>query len=384
VASTTTLAELNRTTLARQHLLRRSGARRTAEQIAGDVGGLQAQHADMPYLGLAARRTGAAVDAVQDALTARLLVKATVMRSTLHLLPAARWAAADVVSAEARLAAWRPSARRAGIDLVELNAAVREHCAQPRTVDEVEAFVVDRHPGVDAAAAVPGGVSRAWWRLASAGGGLVHVPPSGFWHEHGTHRVVAGATWLGSADRPDPDGARADVVERYLRAFGPATRADVARGVGIRGRRLLEAALDRLDLRELTGPDGAGLLDLADAELVPGDAPAPVRLLPRWDHLLVAFDDRSRLLDPAVVEHVYRRNGDVLPTVWVAGRVVGTWSWDGGAVRLTAVADLAPDVRAAIEAEARTVLAAVATGRRGSDLEIRWADDARGSGRARR
>ncbi|PFG43847.1 winged helix DNA-binding protein [Isoptericola jiangsuensis] len=378
-------AELGRTTLARQHLLRRPpAAERSAVEVVGDVGGLQAQHADMPYLGLAARRDGPVVDAVQDALTARSLVKATVMRSTLHLLPAGHWPSADVTSAEGRLASWRPSARRAGLDLTELNAAVREHCARPRTVDEVEAFAAALHPGVDAAAAIPGGVSRAWWRLASAGGGLVHVPPSGFWREHGEHRVVDGAAWFGAADRPSPDEARAGAVARYLRAFGPATRADVARGVGIRGKRPLAVALDRLELRTLAGPDGADLLDLAGLDVVPGDTAAPVRLLPRWDQLLVAFDDRTRLLDADVAAHVFRRNGDVLPTVWVDGRVVGTWSPAAPGdpvVQVTALRPLTGDARDAVEAEARRVLAAT-----GQDAaaEVTWSDDGPGSVRAPR
>ncbi|MFI2101690.1 winged helix DNA-binding domain-containing protein [Isoptericola sp. NPDC019693] len=386
-----TADELNRTTLARQQLLTRSDDGVTA--VVGRVGGLQAQHADMPYVALWARRAGQTIGTLEEALTGGDVVKATVMRSTLHVVPSAHWPLLDAVSAEQRLAAWRASARRAGVDLVGLNAAVRAFCAEPRTLDEVEEFAADQYPGVDAVAAIPGGVSRAWWRLASAGGGLVHVPPSGLWGSHVAARYQDGARWL--ADRVPhplptfpPDEARAGAVEAYLRAFGPASARDVARGVGIRGVGALKRALALLDLRTYAAPDGRELLDLADGDVVPGDAPAPVRLLPRWDQLLVALDERSRIVDPEHAGLVYRRNADVLPTLWVDGRVAGTWSLDVDARRATVHlepfgGDAWAHHREELEAEAAALLDLAAAG--STEREITWAaEGARESGRARR
>ncbi len=376
-------AELNRTTLARQRLLTRSHHDVTA--VVRAVGGLQAQHADMPYIGLWSRRAGQTIADLEAALTGRVLVKAPLMRSTLHLVPAHDWPALDAVASEQRLASWRPSARRAGIDLVELNAAVRELCAEPRAVDEIEAFAAERHPGVDAAAAIPGGVSRAWWRLASAGGGLVHVPPSGLWGSHGAPRYVDGRLWLAEVlplpiEQPEPDEARARVVEQYLRAFGPASAADVARGVGIRGATPLKHALARLDVRVLEGPDGRELLDVADGETVDGDAPAPVRLLPRWDHLLVAHAERDRLLDAEAAAAVYRRNADVLPTFWVDGRVAGTWSVDVDRAHANLqlgpfTGELAAGHRDELETEAAELLAYVAAD--ATERLVTWVPSAR-------
>ncbi|MEL7974258.1 winged helix DNA-binding domain-containing protein [Isoptericola sp. F-RaC21] len=384
--------ELNRTTLERQRLLARSDDDVTA--VVGRVGGVQAQHPDMPYLALWSRRSGQTIAELEDALTGGSVVKATVMRSTLHVVPSADWPLLDAVSAEQRLAAWRASARRAGVDLLGLNAAVRAYCAEPRTVDEVEAFAAEQYPGVDAVAAIPGGVSRAWWRLASAGGGLVHVPPSGLWGSHVAVRYQDGARWL--ADRLPhplpaipPDEARARVVERYLRAFGPASVRDVARGVGVRGAGALKRALALLELRTYVAPDGRELLDLADADVVAGDTPAPVRLLPRWDQLLVALDDRSRIVDPEHAGLVYRRNADVLPTLWVDGRVAGTWSLDVDARRATVhlepfTGDAWAHHREELEAEAGALLELAAP--EGPEREVTWSGQptARESGRARR
>jgi len=387
-----TAEQVNRTTLARQQLLARSDD--DVPAVVGRVGGLQAQHADMPYVALWARRSGQTIASLEEALTGGEVVKATVMRSTLHVVPSADWPLLDAVSAEQRLAAWRASARRAGVDLEGLNAAVRAFCAEPRTMDEVEAFAADQYPGVDAVAAIPGGVSRAWWRLASAGGGLVHVPPSGLWNSHVAARYQDGTRWL--ADRLahplpvlPPDEARARAVEKYLRAFGPASVRDIARGLGIRGVGAMKRALLLLELRTYEAPDGSELVDLADAVLEPGDTPAPVRLLPRWDQLLVALDDRTRILDPDHAGLVYRRNADVLPTLWVDGRVAGTWSLDIDTRRATVhLEPFTPDVWAhhhdALEAEAGSLLEVVAPD--SVEREVTWAAKpaARESGRARR
>ncbi|CAM3862701.1 winged helix DNA-binding domain-containing protein [Isoptericola cucumis] len=388
-----TADELARTTLSRQCLLRRSDA--DVATVVGRVGGLQAQHADMPYVALWSRRAGQTIASLEDAITDRSVVKATVMRSTLHLVPADAWPLLDAVSAEQRLAAWRASARRAGVDLVGLNAEVRAFCAQPRTLDEVEAFAAAQYPGVDAVAAIPGGVSRAWWRLAGAGGGLVHVPPSGLWGSHVAPQYLDGAVWL--ADRLPlplpvlaPDEARSRAVARYLAAFGPASVADIARGLGVRGAMAMKTALAGLELRTYEAPDGRTLVDLADAEVVPGDVPAPVRFLARWDQLLVAFDVRDRLVAPEHVAGVYRRNGDVLPTFLVDGRVAGTWAVDRDTQRATARLshfedELAPRDREAVEHEAEALLDLVA-----ADVEehvVIWSQDVpdvRGSGPGRR
>ncbi|MFE5336156.1 winged helix DNA-binding domain-containing protein [Isoptericola sp. NPDC056573] len=387
-----TADELNRTTLARQQLLTRSDD--DVPAVVGRVGGLQAQHADMPYVALWARRAGQTVGALEEALTGGEVVKATVMRSTLHVVPSVDWPLLDAVSAEQRLAAWRASARRAGVDLVGLNAAVRGFCAEPRTLDEVEEFAGEQYPGVDAVAAIPGGVSRAWWRLASAGGGLVHVPPSGLWGSHVAARYQDGSRWL--ADRVPhplptlpPDEARARAVEKYLRAFGPASPRDVARGVGVRGVGALKRALALLELRPYAAPDGRELVDLADADLVPADAPAPVRLLPRWDQLLVALDERSRIVDPEHAGLVYRRNADVLPTLWVDGRVAGTWALDVDARRATVhlepfTGDAWAHHRSELEEEAASLLDLAAPD--APEREVTWSAEpaARESGRARR
>jgi hypothetical protein len=331
--NTLALRDLNRATLHRQHLLERADA--PVADVAGRVAGLQAQHTTWPYVALWTRRHTADVTELETAVGNRSIVKATVMRTTLHLVNTADARAFDVMSAQPRLATWQPSATRAGLDLLDLNAEAREFCREPRTVAEMEAHLGDRHPGVDPAEHIPGGIRHAWFRLATAGGGLVHAPPSGFWAEHGKPSYVDIDVWLsettaGPAMAPTPGDALSTSIERFLSAFGPATLGDLMQWSGQRRIGLVRAAMRAIGDRiiEYDGPDGETYLDLVDLNLSPADTPAPPRFLARWDSLLIAYAStgRARIVAPKHAAAIYKKNGDVLPTFLVDGMVAGLWS----------------------------------------------------------
>jgi hypothetical protein len=136
---------------------------------------------------------------------------------------------------------------------------------------------------------------------------------------------------------------------------------DVAQ-FGLLNRPLARAALDALapELDVLDGPDGVTLYDLPGAPRPGPDEPAPPRLLPMWDSVLLAHADRSRVIAPEHRPHVMRRNGDVLPTVLVDGFVAGVWRPADGGIEVTAFEPLAPDVWAGVAREARGLLALLA------------------------
>src|SRR5438067_4680655 len=66
-------------------------------------------------------------------------------------------------------------------------------------------------------------------------------------------------------------------------------------------------------------------MDLPDAPCPEPDVPAPVRFLPKWDNLLLAYQRRERVLPEHYRKTVIRKNGDVLPTFLIDGMVAGTW-----------------------------------------------------------
>ena len=257
-----TLRQLNRTTLLRQSLLERSPW--TAAEAVGRLAGLQAQHANSPYVALWSRVDGFTIPALEAALTDRSVVKATLMRSTLHLVAGEDVAAFDAAGSEGRVANWRPTARRAGVDMADLHRRLLAYAAEPRTVAEMEDFVASVLPEARIADHAPAGVRRVAYRVASAPGRLVHVPPSGMWASHGKPRYIDLGVWLPEAVAPDPDAALQLAAERYLSAYGPASVADFAKWVGQsrvpKARAAIDAFGDRL--RRSVGPDGRELVDL--------------------------------------------------------------------------------------------------------------------------
>ena len=106
-----------------------------------------------------------------------------------------------------RVAVWAATAKRAGVDVAGIHRKLLDYAHEPRLVTDLEAFVDELAPDASFARHAPAGVRHVAFRIVSAHGGLVHVPPSGFWGEHGKPRYVAARTWLSDPTEPDADDA---------------------------------------------------------------------------------------------------------------------------------------------------------------------------------
>lgn len=342
---TLTLRELNRAALARQLLLRRH--RLSVTQAVERVAGLQAQWPPSPYLGLWSRVDGFHPDDLVRAVVRRHVVKATLMRTTLHLVTARDYLAYAGLYRESRIRDVERQLANLGedADFAEEGARLAEFAAeQPRTRPQLLALlcrpklrVEERSPWL------------AWYGLA-AYAGLVNGPQSSVWRSHtagGT--FVPARTWLGS-DGASGDAAAGSLVRRYLAGFGPASRADIAQWTGF-ARSVVDRGLAQLTLRRFRDEHDWELYDLPRAPLPSPDAHAPARLLPRFDNLVLSHDDRRRVLPdehrPAVIQ-----GGEVSATFLVDGFVAGTWSLDDGRVQLRPFSPLPLTARREVEDEA--------------------------------
>ncbi|MFC8923085.1 winged helix DNA-binding domain-containing protein [Cellulosimicrobium sp. NPDC057127] len=345
---------LNRATLVRQLLLDRADV--PVPEAVRRVVAFQAQHPASPYVALWNRVAGFAAADLDTALAQRAVVRASLLRIALHLVHADDYETVHTAM-QPSLRASRLHDRRfavSGISVDDAHALVPELLAfagTSRTADELEAWVEAR---------VPGAARGAWWALRTFAP-LHHVPTEEPW-SFGTRTtyVAAGTPALGP-DEPAFDDALRDLVLRYLEGFGPATVADVAQFALVtraRVRAAVDAAGDALD--RFPGPDGTELLDVPDAPRPDEDVPAPPRLLGMWDETLLAYADRSRVLPPELRPLVTRSNGDVLPTVLVDGYVVGVWRATPAGVEVTAWRPVSDDAWAALEAEARSLVAFLA------------------------
>ena len=177
---------------------------------------------------------------------------------------------------------------------------------------------------------------------------LLQLPPAGAWDDKRRARFVRDPRPL-----PDPADAAALVLARYLAAFGPAGRRDVAAWAGV-AQRDLAPGWERLTTIAHRDEHGRELLDLPGLPLPPASTRLPARLLAPWDQPLLAYADRDRILPPELLALKLTLSGD--PTVTVDGRVAASWRLerDGDTVRVlvTPHVELSRSARAQIRAEA--------------------------------
>jgi Winged helix DNA-binding domain len=333
-----TLKELNRATLARQLLLER--ARRSPTNAVERLCAVQAQSVQEAYLGLWSRLEGFTPEQLTKALERRRIVRATLFRKTLHLV-AARDHAAFATLTHRR---WRDELQREGIPVDGVAARFKR-------LGRRGTFTYADLSGL----APELGEKQFRVRCFIP---LVHVPPAGTWGNTRV-RLTTAEQWLGWTAMPQAEAA-AVVVRRYLGAFGPASRQDLLAFSGLRAADI-DPGLELLEggLRRFTDEQGRDLLDLARAPRPPADTPAPVRLLPRWDALLLSHADRTRVL-PDDYRGAVITGGWVHATLLVGGVVAGVWRLEGGKVKMEPFEPLPLRVRRELDDEARRLAAFLA------------------------
>jgi deoxyribonuclease-4 len=303
-----TLRELNRTTLLRQLLLRRERLPpvRAVERLAG----LQTQRPSSPYLALWSRLEGFERGSLERSLLRRRIVKALLMRATMHLVSARDYPYLDAAVREARTLTRVRGTERPPDELVERIVALTRE--RPRTRTEIMKAL-----GFHSRTLEVDKLRTYAWVMAL--GRLEQTPDSAVFGFRGSPAYEPAAH-----EHPPTAEAVAHAIRRYLAAFGPATRADVSHWSGVPIRDL-EPGFDELHLRSFRDESGRELLDLPRAPLAEARVEAPPRLLPRWDELLLAHKDRTRVLPEEHRKAVIRKNGDVQQAFLVDGFVAGLW-----------------------------------------------------------
>jgi hypothetical protein len=335
-----TLRQLNRALLARQLLLKR--VRLDPARAIERLGALQAQWPPAPYVALWSRLDRFSVASLERALEERTVVKATVMRGTLHLMSAADYPYYAVASPEARRRNWdtversilrywagqTPETRRVAAnwrglgDHARLHRCLVRYASTPRSREDLITFLAKQ-------AKLPVELARHFlWSFIAAYGGIINVGGSAKWSNRSAREVVAARSWLGSDAPPTFEAAVAHTVRRYLAAFGPATLADISSWTSIRTPPIGAAlAAFGADVRRFRDDRGRLLYDLARAPRPAADTAAPVRFLAKWDSPLLAYSppERIRIIAEAHRKSVIVKNGDVAQTYLVDGVVAGTW-----------------------------------------------------------
>ncbi len=331
--------------------------------VVADLVGLHATDPATPYLSLWARLPGFAVTDLDGELyERRTMVKHLAMRRTLWTvragdLPLIQPGASDRVAdnERRRLVA---DVQKAGITdngeawLDTACAAVLRHLAEHGAASAKElrealpelAGRYDYAPGKRWGGETP--LAPRVLTVLSVRGDIVRGPNDGGW-TLSRPRWTPMERWLPSAvEVADPEVARAELVRRWLRAFGPATETDVKWWFGntLTWARHALHAIDAVDV-DLDGTPGYALPDDLEAEPVVEPWCA---LLPALDVTTMGWYGRDWYLG----EHrgqVFDTNGNAGPTAWWNGRIVGGWGHDAdGRVEVRLLEDVSRDTRRAL------------------------------------
>jgi Winged helix DNA-binding domain len=304
------------------------------------LAGMQAQWPPSPYVGLWSRVTGFKRDALERAILRGDVVKPTVMRGTLHLVTSRDY---PIFWAALRdMPTWYDETHLAHA-LEALPGARRLAERAPLTHKEGLAYLEEVHGHTDEL------TRRRIFHALRRHAHLLHAPESALWKGRPL------GLFHPYLDPPELDvvAARTELVRRYLAAFGPSTRADIADWSGLRVTDFAPALEALEPLRRFRDENGRELLDVQRAPLPPADTPSPVRFLPKWDNTLLAHADRRRVLPEELRKAVIAKNGDVTQTFLVDGVVAGSWTADKqGKISLEPFAPLPRAARREVDGEA--------------------------------
>jgi hypothetical protein len=323
--------QLNRATLARQGLLERLPG--SVVEVVEAVGAIQAQQWSAVAAGLWARSAQFDAGALYAALGEGSLVTGTLLRRTRHLCSRREHPAYALVADAMGANDWWRSGAPPDRTAVALRRDLLAYAARvPRTVEETTAFIeawLDERPGVLSPAEVSE-QRRYGWRPYRSGSDFLRCPCDGQWGPRTPSGFLAAPVPPSLEVSPDVNAAMDTVVCAHLRAFGPAGADDVAAWTGHKPAPV-HAALERLapSLALFADERGRALFDLPDAPRPDPDTPAPVRMLPWFDGVLLSLapSRRSRLLSDEHRDVVYSRaNLQVRPIFLVDGQVAGTWA----------------------------------------------------------
>ena len=333
---------LNRALLARQLLLERVRASpaATIERLVG----MQAQAPNLPYVGLWTRLKDFRPEQLSRLIESRAAVRLSLMRNTIHLVTAR-----DAFGMKPLFgplhergymhgSPWGRSMREA--DVAVIVRAGRDIMGEkPRTVAELAKLLGRRFPGRDPLAMAYG----VRYMVP-----LVFTPPRGLWGAKGQVTLTTFEAWMGK--RPGPAYSAEQLVLRYLGVFGPASPGDMRAWSGLAMREVFERLRPRL--KTFRSEDGRELFDLPRAPRPDGETPAPVRLLPDYDNILLAHADRARIMPSGRHTGMFSSNGVMQGTVLLDGFVRAMWRPAGGVITVTPFAKpIPPAQRGGIEEE---------------------------------
>ena len=312
--------------LRRHHLLNESSA--DAVTISRDMCGVQAQVMSAAYLQLWTRNHALTRAGIEDALwKTRTLVKTSLMRQTLHLIPTDEFAVYIAALRPSRYAQAMRVMERCGITRAESEAII------PLIMQTLSSGPLGR-PAIAAAIRPKASKQVRFWMENSWS--LVRLPVAEGLICYGRgegNAIVFIRTdhWLPKLklELMSATEAQCALLRKYLRAYGPATLHDFAHWAGLPMQEVRSLpALLKGELVEIPAEKKNSFLLREDLAVLNRSSAAKtsIHLLPIFDSYLLAHREKDHLLSAKHYKRVYRNQGWISPVVLINGAIAGVWS----------------------------------------------------------
>jgi uncharacterized protein YcaQ len=329
------MSKVRRLYLIKHHLLKKND-REDVVRVVGDVCGLHAQAAMSPYFALWNRVENFRNELLDKALFQdKSLVKTWVMRGTLHIVLSAelpiynrslRCMWFEHHGRFMKAPEWPTlERRRSEIYPMILQALTRKPLKRKELDDKVRFMLKDD--------------LQLYKRLFSGWGGILkETAYEGLTvHAEPCERESCFAKlcqWLPRIELNSvgEEEAQRQLLIKYLRGYGPATQQDFSLWSGLMAgdaKRAIANASSMIRQIEVEGAKGQFWIlkeDMKALDSIDLVEPAPARLLPKFDSILLGHKDRSRIIKDQHKKLVFKsKAGDIAATVLVNGQIAGTW-----------------------------------------------------------
>jgi hypothetical protein len=274
---------------------------------------VQAQWPPAPYVGIWTRTVGFRREALERLLARGAVVKATVMRQTLHLVSRRDYALLRAALSESN------HLDQSG-DAQAFASSVRPLAGPGPVTTTSRARTSTRARGSPGSArGTPGGA-----RIRAH---LLHHPETAFWPD-----VRRADSWRWPSPNRTTRSRHARRFRRYLAAFGPASRKDIDTWSISDCRRSNRRSTASSRCARFRDEQGRELLDVPRAPLPrPGDARAGA-LPAEMGQRPASHADRTRVISEPYRKAIVGMNGDIAQTFLVDGFVAGAWRVEQGRV----------------------------------------------------
>jgi hypothetical protein len=351
--------------MVRRHHL--AGDAASPEAVTRAVVALHATDPASVYLSVLARSAASTLADVSAAMyERRALVRWMAMRRTLFLLPRA-----DVPVVQAAV-----STPLAAVLRRRLVSQLKRNGTQPPVDGDLETWLSSLQGRVEyalrargsatgaelaadvpplrtfippcAASDRPQNVTSTLLTMMSAQGRIVRGTPTGPWTSRHHRWEPVEQWWPGGLPELTAEDSRRELARRWLTRFGPATADDLQWWTGW-NQATARHALRGLPVEEADLHGGTGIALASDD---PGDAataPPAATLLPALDPTPMGWKQRDWLFG-IPQHHVFDNRGNIGPTLWWDGEIIGSWAvTSAGQVRTAVLADRGAAARSAVQ-----------------------------------